>query len=101
MNTKIKKFVNVWVRYQQVSKELEELKKSVVEIIPDNGVIVDGYKVTTSERAVFSGVTLETARKFNAVKKVVNTTKLNEALKSGVQVEGVDYTKYINVKGVV
>lgn len=98
MDKQIKKYVNTWVKYQQIMHELEQEKKTIIDIIPESGVEVDGYRVTISERPVFSGVTLETARKFGAVHKTVNTSKLVEVLHEGKKVDGVDYTKFVTVR---
>jgi len=101
MNAKVKKYIDAWVRYQKASKELEVLKSEVIGLIPEAGLEVGKYKLTLSERPVFSGVTLDTARQFGAVKKVVNTTVLSNVLKEGQIVDGALFTKYINVRQTV
>jgi len=98
MNIKVKKYVEAWIEYQRASKALDALKPEVLDLIPEVGIEVDGYRVTVSERPIFSGVTLDTAREFGAVKKVVNTSVLSGVLKEGQIVDGTVFSKYINVR---
>jgi hypothetical protein len=98
--TTVSKYLQIWLEYQRVSKELNAMKPKIISqlVAEQKSVAVKGYTLSVSSRPVFSKVTLETARKFDAVHKVVNSTKLNEILKQGNQIEGVEYTNYINVR---
>lgn len=96
--TILQKYLDIWLEYQRVSKQLDDLKEQVIVKINEDGHEVNGYVISLSKRPNFSKVSLEEARKFDAVKKVINTTKLNQFLKDGEQIHGVTYTPYVNVK---
>jgi len=98
--TVYEKYVDAWLRYQHAKTELDALKTNVIKKL-GGPKQASGYVLTVRERPVFTHVTLETARKYDAVKKVVNTTLLLKYLKEGKDIKGVDYTKYVYVQPTV
>lgn len=93
----IEKYVYVWSEIQDLKKLQESLKLKVLKKLKSEAQYVQGYKVFRSERPNFAKVSLETARKYKAVRKTVNTTVLMQLLKQGEDIDGVTYTPYITI----
>jgi len=90
-------FVRAYLKARKDQLELVALKAKVLPIIKDTGEIVAGHKLATALRPVYSDVTLDEARKYDAVIKAIDSAKLTAEIKAGAKVEGVKYTKYITV----
>ena len=97
MKTIYADYLNAWVALQKATKAVDEIKAKIVNEIPEDGISIGDYKLMVRSRPIFTKVSLDEARKYNAVKKVVNTTVLNAYLKKGKKIKGVDYTKYVTV----
>jgi hypothetical protein len=93
-----RKYIEAWKEFQKYSRILSELKPEVLERLDENGKVISGYKLIVAERPVFSEVSLGTARTYGAVIKVPDTKKLNQILKTGEDIKGVKYSKYIHVQ---
>lgn len=84
---------------EKLKKEIDvELSQRVTTSGVDNKLVVDGSLVYLITKPLFTGVTLTTARRFKAVKEVVDTSILLPMLKAGKTIKGVSYSSYIMVK---
>lgn len=94
---------------QQALTQMEQLEASVKVINEElltilreanlKGQVVDNYQVTRSKRVNVT-TPLEEAVKWGAVmtKTVVDTTKVKDLYKKGIEVPGVNETEYITVR---
>lgn len=98
MKMNMKLYLDAWYQFQEAKDRLEELKIKIIPKMTDESQVVQSHVISLQQRPVFTNVTLDEARKFDAVKKVVNTTKLNAELKNGAQIKGVTFTKYLSVR---
>lgn len=76
----------------------EELMKRVLEQGTDKKLPIADKTVYIVERPVYRNVPLTEGAKYDALKTVLDTTKLSQLLKAGKKIKGVEMTAYIMAK---
>lgn len=85
----------------RVSEELEAymkvLKDELLARMKNDGEVVGKFLLSKVKRAVFSKVSIETAKALGAVKEAIDTMVLGKLYKQGVKIDGLEVIEYLKV----
>ena len=89
-------YLKIYLARNEYERQLDDIKKKLLPKIT-KPVEYNGFTVKKVTRPVFSEVSLETARKYDAIKEAVDTKVLKDFMLRGVNVKGVRFTEFLQV----
>jgi hypothetical protein len=95
----VDEYLRLYVQNKAYERKMQELRIKLMPKIKDEGIEHSGFILSKSKRWVFKDVTIETARKYHAVKEAIDTQKLGQValLKLG-KIPGIAITECLNIK---